>query len=115
ADPRAIDQDARRPMGGPRLGDGRLAALGVADIAFDRRAADLACDLLGALLVDVEYCDLGAGFGECPRRRGAEARSAAGDDGGATLDQHWRLLPARWRPMHSRSVGALRGRLRHRI
>jgi hypothetical protein len=90
ADAGAVDEDARRPVRLARLGDGRLGAGPVGNVAFYGHAAGLGCDFAGGVLVDVEHRDLGAFPGEGARRGGAEAGAAAGDDGRVSLDVHVR-------------------------
>jgi hypothetical protein len=72
----------------PRDTHRALGARRVGDVAGDGATADLGGDRRGGRLVDVEERDPGAGFGERPRGRRAEAGTAAGDDGGMSLDLH---------------------------
>ena len=54
----------------------------------DRHAADVGGDVLRVGQVDVEHGDLGAQAGEFAGGGLAEARSAAGDEGGLSLNVH---------------------------
>src|SRR5262249_53163164 len=84
----AIDQDARRAVLVARLRQrgGRLLSMG--HVAIERLPADLLRYRPGAVEVDVEAGDSGAGAGELARGRGAEAGGAAGHDGGVSFDVH---------------------------
>ena len=64
------------------------ACVGVGDVAAHREAADLVGDRAGAVEIDVEAGDLGAGAGEHGGGGGAEPGGAAGDDRGVSLDVH---------------------------
>jgi hypothetical protein len=55
--------------------------LGVGDIAADRNASDPAGELLRRVEIEIEDRDLRAFLGERARGLGAEAGSAASDDG----------------------------------
>src|SRR5690606_7676819 len=80
----AVDQDARgAELFGDR-GEGLLATLGRRDVAPDRDPADVGRNLFGAVDADIEDRDLRAPGGKRPRRRLAQARTAAGDDGNLT-------------------------------
>ena len=69
-----------------RHGGGRL--LGMGHVALQRLPADLLRHRAGAVEIDVEHRDAGAGAGELARGRGAEAGGAAGYDRGVSFDVH---------------------------
>src|SRR3546814_8590611 len=78
----AVDEDAFLPDRGARLGEGGIDARVVGDVAFAEDAADFLGDRLALFFLQVEDRDLDALCRERARGRRAEARSAAGDDGG---------------------------------
>ena len=58
-----------------------------------REPVDLLCDLLGGVTVDVDDRDASTFLGHAPARRPSDARSAAGDDRPAAVEEpHSRLL-----------------------
>ena len=84
----AIDQDACGAELLARLPQRRARLLGIGDVALERVAADLLCQRAGAVEIDVDHRDLGAGAGKLARGRCAEAGGAAGHDRGMSLDVH---------------------------
>ena len=68
---------------------GRLGAGRVRHVAAHGDAGYFRRNRLRLRLVDVEQRDLGARLGERPRRRRAEPRGAAGDEGRVMGDVHW--------------------------
>ena len=83
-----MGQDARGAVRGGGLLNGGLQAGSVGDVALNGHAADVGGDLLRIGQVDVEHGDLGAQAGEFAGGGLAEARSAAGDEGGLSLNVH---------------------------
>ena len=80
ADAGAVDEDARRAVVGGGLGDRRLGAGAVGDVAVNGDAVDVDRGLGGDLLVDVEERHLGAGLSQHARGGGAEAGASAGNE-----------------------------------
>ena len=83
-----MGQDACRAVRGGSLLDGGLKAGAIGDVALDGHATDVGGDLLRIGQVDVEHGDLGAQAGELTGGGLAEARPAAGDEGGLSLNVH---------------------------
>jgi len=63
-------------------------AVGRRHVAGDRDAADLCRRGLGAVEVEIEAGDLGAGLGKSSSSRGAQAGGGPGDDGGVSVGVH---------------------------
>src|SRR5579862_195739 len=78
----AVDEDALLAVGRARLLERGDDAVFLGDVGLAEHAADLRRDRLALRLVHVEERDLHAALCERARRRLAEARCAAGDDGG---------------------------------
>jgi hypothetical protein len=108
ADAGAIDEDARRAMGGFRLGEGRLGRGAVRNVADHAQAADRRRDRLGVGGVEIEHGDLDALGGQGLRGRPAQARAAARHDRRHSLDIHDitpRILPKRPIKDEARALG----------
>src|SRR4029077_3599875 len=88
SDAGAIDQDAGRAVPLARLRQRRARLPGIGHVALQRVAADLVRQRAGAVEIDVDDGDPGAGAGEFARRRCAEAGGAAGHHHGVSLDVH---------------------------
>src|SRR5690606_7463648 len=78
----AVHEDAFLPDRGARLGEGGIDRGVVGDVAFAEHAAEFGGDRLALFFLQVEDRDLDALRGERTRGGGAEARGAAGNDGG---------------------------------
>ena len=74
------------------LGERRRGLLGIGDVATHGDAADLVRHFAGAVEIDVEAGDLGAGACELVGGRGAEAGGAAGYDRGVSFDVHGQFV-----------------------
>src|SRR5258706_534578 len=83
--------NSRHAMLLARLRGRGLGLIRAGHVAGHCEAADLVRHRPGAIEIDVEAGDLGAGAGELLRSRGAEARGAAGHDGGVSFDVHDQL------------------------
>ena len=92
ADPRAVDENTRRPMRGFRLCDRSLGGGGIRDVAGDGDAADGLCDRLRGSHVQVENRHPRALGGERFRRRPPQPRSAPRNYRRRAFDFHGHVL-----------------------
>src|SRR5262249_48152173 len=83
-----MDRGAGRAVVARRLRERGGRLLGMGPVAIQPPPADLLRHRAGAVEVDVEARDSGAGVDERARGRGAEAGGAAGHDGGVSFDVH---------------------------
>ena len=77
-----MHQHTLLPMGGTRLGKAGHHAVFIGDVDLAEDAADFGRERFALFLVHVEDRDLGALGGQRAGGRRAEARCAAGDNGG---------------------------------
>ncbi len=104
---RTVDEDARHAVRRARLTQRGDGCVGAGHVTADGNATDLLRHRLGAVEIDVEAGDLGARRRQLRRGRGPKPRSAAGDDGGVSLDIHNQSLRDQW--LRVEPVGAASG------
>ena len=89
SDAGAVDQDARRAMGGGGRFDRRFAGGRIGDVAGEGRCPSISAAISAAALsLTSSTATLAPASASVARDGGAEARAAAGHDGGLTFDFH---------------------------
>ena len=83
-----VDEDPFLPVGGARLGEADVHAIVLRHVDVAENAADAHRHFFALVGVHVEDGNLDAFGGKCARSGFAEARCAAGNDCGCTLEFH---------------------------